>query len=73
MKVKFATGVNSYANPGVAILNMENIPKDATGNVDVDNLSISIISALHCSTALNNMDIPESQKKWVFRVHPFSK
>jgi hypothetical protein len=58
---KYADGIQPHANPGVAILNTEEVPLDEAGKPDPKQMQVSIISSQHRCTARMLMDEPEDR------------
>jgi len=71
LMVKFVAGIHPHANFGVALLNTPNIPRDTNGQPDGSQMHVSNICALHHCTACWNMEGPDDEKTWFFRVYKF--
>jgi hypothetical protein len=72
LMLKFVAGIQLHANFGVALLNTPDIPMDVNGKPDGSQMHVSNIWALHHCTARWNMDGPDDEKTWFFRIYKFS-
>jgi hypothetical protein len=72
LRARFLTdGILANANPGVAILNTQDLPLDEDGNPDPLQMLVSIIDGQHRCAARFGMEGPDSEKTWILRVFGF--
>jgi hypothetical protein len=66
-----ADGILTNANPGVAILNTLNLPRDNDRNPDPLQMLVSIIDGQHHCATCFSMEDPDSEKTWILRIFGF--
>ena len=72
LRTRFNTdGILANANPGVGILNTQDLPLDEDGKPDPLQMLVSIVDGQHCYAAQFGMEVPDSGKTWILCVFGF--